>query len=243
MATYADVEPLKRRVNKTDDTDDAILEVILEAAGRAIDRFCNREDGGFVAPDAASARYYRGSGTNWQSIDECIAITQVAVKDSVTDTTYTAWDTPTTPFAGDGDWLPFSGDPDDPEFNILPYDALLIDPNGDYSTFIGGASASQDYYFAPTLYRSRRSASRSAIARVPTVEVTARWGYAATIPPQITEATIMQASIWYKRLEGSMASVLANSELGTLELFASVDPAIEMILSLGRFIRTPTGRR
>lgn len=233
-ARYATVEDLKVRVQKTDDTADAWLYSILEAAANTIDDFCNKPDG-FVADTTASARYYSGTGRAFLLIDECIAITEVAVKDSVTDTAYTAWTSPTTAMAGDGDWIPFSGDPEGPDFNNLPYDSLMVDPNGDESVFTSGDFTDP---FARTTQRIT-STGRT----IPTVRVTAQWGYAETVPYQIREACIMQAAIWYKRLEGSMASALANTELGTLELFSTLDPAIELILRLGRWVRPATGRR
>nr|NIQ88963.1 hypothetical protein [Deltaproteobacteria bacterium] len=206
----------------------------IEGASRAIDNFCNRPDG-FEAADNFTARFYSGTGRAFLLIDECVEISEVAVKDSVTDTAYTAWDTPTTMLAGDGDWIPFSGDRENPDFNSLPYDSLMVDPNGDESVFTSGD------FTDPFARTTQRITSTGRM--VPTVRVTAKWGYSINVPDSIKEACIMQASIWYKRLEGSMASNLANLELGELELFKTLDPAVELILRLGRYIRPATGRR
>lgn len=233
MATsrYATVEEMKRRINKTDDADDYTLFALLEAAASAIDNLCNRPDG-FVAGMVASAKYYPGNGKAYILIDECVAITEVAVKDSASDTDYMVWTTPTAMMAGDGDWIPCTGEAKAPIFERLPYTMLLVDPNGDYSHFTSGR------YRARAGFRPYGDYTRS----VPTVRVTARWGYAATVPRPIKEACIMQSSRWHKRLEGSMASSLATGELGTLEIYRSLDPDIELLLIKGRFVRPSTGR-
>jgi len=228
---YATVEALRARVQKEDDSADGWLFSLLEASANTIDRVCNRPDG-FVA--TVDTRYFPGNGKAFILITEFVAPTAVAVKDSPTDTTYEAWTSPTTNMAGDGDWFAFSGDPQWPDFNSLPYNSLMVDPNGDQSAFTSG------------LYTGMRGFPRrvgSLRRQVPTVRVTASWGYSLTVPDQIREACIMQAAIWYKRLQGSMASALASGELGELEVFRTLDPAIELILRLGRFMKPPTGRR
>lgn len=232
--TYCTVEELKARMEKRDDTDDATLFAILRAAERKIDRFCNRLDG-FVADTNASARYFKGSGKTYQLIDECVAIRTVAVKDAISDDTYAAWTSPSTMFAGDGDWFPGAGDPDEPEFNQLPYTILFVDPNGDQAWFTGET--------AEMKRRGRNVRGLSLLARVPTVEVTARWGFAASCPTDITEATAMQAARWYKRLQGAMADSLASTDLGGLFYTAQLDPDIAGILVDGRYRRMATGRR
>lgn len=228
---YATLAQVKAAMQKTDTGDDAVITRILDAATRLIDRFCNRPDG-FEADSAESARYYSGDGRSFLLIDECVEITEVAVKDSASDTDYTAWTIPTTMMAGDGDWLPFSGDPKAPIFNDLPYDSLMTDPNGDYANFTGGL------YSGRRGFRPTQSYGRS----VPTVRVTAKWGFSVSIPDDIQEACMMQTMILYKRMQGSGASVLASAELGTIEVFRTLDPAVELILRMGRYIRPATGR-
>jgi len=230
---YATLAQVKAAMQKTNTDGDVVITRILDAATRSIDRFCNRLDDGFIADLTASARYYSGDGRSFLLIDECVAITEVAVKDSASDTDYTAWTTPTTMMAGDGDWLPFSGDPKAPNFNDLPYDSLMIDPNGDYATFTSGL------YAGRRGFRPTQSYGRS----VPTVRTTARWGFSIAVPDDIQEACIMQSIIWYKRQQGAMASALASPELGVIELYRTLDPAVELILRMGRYIKPATGRR
>lgn len=230
---YATIAEIKAQFQKTDNTHDAILGALLDAASRTIDRVCNRPLG-FEASDRATARYYPGNGKAFILIDEFIEATAVAVKDSPTDTTYEAWTTPTSNMAGDGDWMAFSGGPQWPDFTSLPYNALMVDPNGDQSAFTSG------------LYTGMRGFPRrtgSLRRQVPTVQVTARWGYSEDIPSDIKQACIMQSMIWFKRQQGSMAHALASDELGVLEVFSALDPAVELILRLGRYMKPPTGRR
>lgn len=229
---YATIAEIKNQFQKTDNTDDAILGAMLDAASRTIDRFCNRPDG-FEASDLPAVRYFPGNGKAFILIDECVEITAVAVKDSPTDTTYEAWTAPSAPMAGDGDWIQFTGDPQWPDFNSLPITALMVDPNGDQSQFTSGL-----FTGLAGFPRRRGSLSR----QVPTIRITARWGYSDDIPADIKEACIMQSMIWFKRQQGSMASALASTELGDLELFRTLDPAVELILRLGRYIRPTTGR-
>ena len=231
---YTTLNQVKTSMQKTDAADYAIITRIIDGATRKINQFCARPDG-FEADAAASARYYRGSGKAYQLIDECVEITAVAVKDAPSDSTYEAWTSPSANMAGDGDWFAGSGDPDEPEYNRLPYTLLFVDPNGDQSWFTG-----------ETPEMRKRGRARRGIdlwARVPTVQVTAKWGYSVTVPDDITEACIMQTARWYKRLQGAMADSLASADLGGLLYVQQLDPDIAGILIDGRYVRLPTGRR
>lgn len=236
MADYATITELKARIDKEHTDDDTILTAIITGASRAIDNYCNRPDG-FVALTSAAARVYGGSGNAIQSIDECVEVTAVAVKDSVTDSTYTAW--------AASDWIAFSGDPEDPDFNGLPYTYLMADANGDYSVFTSGylgGYANQDYYFnnanSPRYHHNPRTARRQA-----TVQVTAKWGYSVTVPAPIKEACCMQSARWYKRYASAFSDVLASGELGQLFYRQALDPDIGMILVDGRYVKPAVGRR
>lgn len=221
---YATAADMRAQINKISTADDATLTALLSSAERTINRFCNRPDG-FLSDTNASARKYSGSGKPYQSIDECTSITLVEVKDSPTDTSYTSW--------AATDWIPFRGDYKDPDYNRTPYDMLMVDPTGDYSIFYSGSFVTRGG-FRPTTDINRG---------VPTVQVTAKWGFAATVPSDIKEACIMQAARWYKRLEGAMADALASGELGQLLYRQSLDPDIKMILVNGRYVKQAIGRR
>ncbi len=194
---YATAAELRSYTGKTGTTQDAIIAEILEAASNAIDQYCDRPDG-FVADSAASARIYPGSGLDYQFIDECIEITLVAVKDSPSDDTYTSWATT--------DWIAFRGEPKWPEFNRLPYHAVMIEAAGDYSIFTSGKY----------IVRAGFARTGESVRRVPTVQITARWGYAEEVPDQVKTATIAQASRWFKRFGGSFDDTIVSAELGSM---------------------------
>lgn len=216
MAIYATYEELKAEIqlNDTDESNRGTIERLLASASAAIDRFCNRPDG-FLSDDEASARIYPGSGQPYQLIDECTAVTLVEVKDDITDV-YTAW--------VPADWIACTGDYHYPDFNSTPYTMIVCEVNGDYSVFTSGR------------YGLRRWMA-------PTVQVTANWGYATSVPDQIKTATIMQSARWFKRLQGSMSDALASGELGQLLFLKELDPDIGLILKAGRFYVPATGRR
>ena len=221
MSRYASVDELKTLVKKGDG-DDTALGIILDGAEDAIDRFCRRPYG-FVA--TSGVNLYRGSGTAVQPIDECVSISKVEVKDAPSDTAYVEWAVT--------DYTYGSGDPRWPEFNRTPYTMLIIAAGGDYSVFTSGRYTWRSG-FPP-------DADSPTDRGVPTVRVTATWGYAATVPNQIKVASIMQAIRWYNRLRGGMSDALASGELGQILYTRELDPDVAMILERGRFIRQTVG--
>lgn len=222
---YASALEMRGFIDKTttDDISDTELQSLLDAAARAINRTTNRPDG-FVADIVVSVRTYSGSGKTYQWIDENVEIAQVAAKEAVTDSTFTAWATT--------DWISFSGDPGAPDFNSLPIGALMVDPTGTQSLFING-----QFVLTPG-FKPSTSVGRAA----PTVQITAKWGYAVEVPGDIKQACIMQAVRWYKRLQGAMADTIAGPDLGTLLFRQAMDPDIRQILVDGRYFRPSLGR-
>lgn len=206
MTTYVEVSEIKEAIGKSLSGDDTVLQLLATAASRAIDAVCNRPDG-FVALSTAAARLYAGSGKPWLRIDECAAITQVAVKASPTDSSYTVWST--------SDWIAFRGDAKRPTFGITPYDAIMVAPGGDYGAFLDGY----------------------ATHGVPMVQVTAKWGYALTCPPAIRQAALIQVARWFKRGEAAWSDALANADAGQLMYRQAMDPDVKFILIQGRYIR------
>jgi len=221
---YATFTEFKEHTTLRDTSGDnqASVERLLDAASRNIDRFCNRPDG-FEADSSASARTYAGSGTPYQRIDECIEITLIAVKDSATDDSYTSW--------GDDDWVAYTGDPRRPDFNRLPYTGIMVDPTGGESVFTSGKFTTRAG-FRPTteVYRG-----------VPTVQVTAKWGYSEDIPEDIKMACIMQAARWFKRMQGNMADAVASGDFGMMMYVQQLDPDIQQLLIAGRYVRPAVG--
>jgi len=222
VTDYVTVTELKNRieVTTTDATRDAVLLALATAASCAIDNLCNRPDG-FVALATASARTYAGSGRSWQRIDDCTAITLVAVKDSPSDSTYTSW--------ASADWIAFTGDPERPDFNRTPYTAIMCSAVGDYSIFTSG--------FYTTRAGFRPDPDQDFMRGVPTVQVTAKWGYATAVPGPIKEAAATLAARWWKRGESAWSDVLASGELGQLMFRQMIDPDVKLMLIAGRYVR------
>jgi hypothetical protein len=231
MPNYATVSIFKNEVQVESAVTDAMIERLLDAAEETVDAFCNRSDG-FLADAAASARYYAGSGTFVQWIDECVAVTAVAVKDGATDDedAYTAWTIGTVGSTTEADVFPATGDPKAPTYSRTPYTFLIVGANGDYDTFTSG-SFSHRRGFRPHTTHTRG---------LPTVQVTARWGYAASVPDRVRQATIAQAARWYQRFKASMADTTAGPEFGRLMFRKTLDPDVQMML--WRYVKPATGR-
>lgn len=71
----------------------------------------------------------------------------------------------------------------------------------------------------------------------PSVRVTARWGYAETVPPQVKQATIILASRWWMRGRTAWSDATAGPDLGTLLYRQDLDPDVRTILERGRLLR------
>lgn len=224
MADYCTAAEMKAACNKVTAGDDAVIALIIEGVSRTIDRFCNRPDSFFIAEldGYESTRYFLGSGTSYQYIDECIDVVSVAVKDAGTDeeNQYTAWVVGAVGTTAGADVFPATGDPKHPDFVRTPYTLLIVGVNGDYS------------YFTPPATGFPH----------PTVKVKARWGYAAVVPAQIKQACIMQSTRQYKLVQGAMARATASPDLGALIYPGKLDPDVEFILKAGRFVRPAIGR-
>jgi len=220
---YADPDDALRVMEKSKWTQEEELSMILclDAAAARVDTYCGRESGMFVADSTASARTFVGSGSPVQRIPECAEISAVAVKDSITASSYTSWDST--------DYISARGDPKDPDFNNTPYTLLVCAADGDYSSFLSGRwSWKGGFRPDPEQYRQRG---------YPTVQVTAKWGYATTVPDTIKLATVMVAVRWYKRLQSGMSDTLASGELGQMLYTMRLDPDVEGMLKDSGFKR------
>lgn len=224
MATYCTPSELRTQIEKTGTTgaaSDTALNILIEAISNTIDRVWNRRDP-IVAAPVAVARIFTGSGTVYQSIDECVSITTVSVKESPTDSTYTDWTS--------SDYIPFSGDIEKPDFNHLPYTYLMTDPSGDYSVFTGG------FYVSTPGFKPSQSIGRG----VPTVQVTARWGYALQVPPMVKQTTIALAARYMKSGQSAWTDTLASPELGEL-MYQQFHSDIKFMLDNMRGVRPSIG--
>lgn len=189
---------------------DNAIDRLLEAASRLIDAFTQAQDG-FVAPAVGTVRLFIGRGNPWMRINECVAVSLVAVKDSPSDTAYIAWTA--------ADWIPFRGTTKSPELNRTPYTGIMTTAAGDFNTILSGRLGRRHW--------------------TPTAQVTARWGRYAAIGdiPQVREATIQQAMRWFKRMQSNFADTLVGGEFGQLAFMQVLDPDIALSLVKGRLIR------
>lgn len=208
MTVYATAQDLRDRIEKTSNATDAVLLEILTAASQSLDLLCNRPDG-FVALSVAAARLYAGEGRAYILTDEFIAATLVGVKESPDAATYTSW--------AAGDWLTFTGGPEKPDFNSSPKNGIMVASGGDYSGFLSG------------VYGKSHS--------VPTVQITAKWGYATACPAVVKSATIAQSARWWKRYQTAFADAVGSSEFGVLLYRKALDPDIQAMIVATRLIR------
>ena len=220
---YATLDEVKNQIQKGLAGDDAVITALIGAASRAIDNYTNHLDG-FVALTSATARLYTGRGGSVQPIDECVEVTLVEVKESAESDDYTAW--------AATDWLAFRGDPEYPDFNNLPSTMLMVDPTGSEDIFTSG-----NY----TNLRGFASQPDSLGRGVPTVRITAKWGYAVTVPPTIKEAAVIMSARWYKRGQSSWSDTLASGDFGQLQFRRAIDPDVKFMLSMGRYVKPPVG--
>lgn len=177
-------------------TYDALLTAIAERASRAIDTLTGREPGAYKAGTAA-ARYFDGSGCGELWVDEmAVAPTAVAVAES-----------------GDVDSSAGSG--------------------GTYTTW-----AASDYLLWPAnalvmgqpylrLDVDIQSGSKALWYAYPkAVKITAQWGYSTAVPPDILQATLIQAVRWFKRGQQAFADTGAVTELSQLRYVKALDPDV-----------------
>jgi hypothetical protein len=215
---------------KVDDSNGRLTRLIL-AVSQALDRICNRPDG-FVAADTATARLFVGTSSGILRIDENVGVTALGVKANSTDPTYVTWDA--------GDYLAFGGDMAYPDFNRTPYTGLMAAPGSGliFTGFFGGdeiAWESGRIGLGMSRYYSRGQ------IRTPTVQVTARWGYADEVPPLIEEACIIQASRLWKRGQSAFADTLVAGEIGQMLFRVKIDQDLKLLLENGRMIRPAIG--
>lgn len=191
-------------------SNDAVLLILLTAASRAVDGFCNRREDGFKAPLTGTSRLFVGSGVGYVVINEAAEVSAVEYLSSSTDSTYTTLDA--------AYWLAFSGSSDRPTF-LPPYVGISLNRLAPIQAFVDGTP------------------QEDGEASMPTVRVTAKWGYATTTPPLVKSATILQASRWFKRGQAFWSDVAASNDMGRLMFMQAIDPDIKMMLTLSQLVR------
>lgn len=221
MAIYATVAELKDRVewSGADEKDD-LFAALLEGASRTIDGLCNRSTG-FIT--ASATRTFAGNGKQSMLLDhDFTSISALAVKGSPTDTTYTTWSA--------SDFLVFSGSAQRPDFNETPFNGIMVAPGASYSVFTDGRFRNLNGF--------RPDPDTEEEITVPTVQITAMWGYADdTAPPPIREATVVLAARWYKRGQGVWDDSLVNDQVGIMMYRQKLDPDAALMTKLARYIK------
>jgi len=229
--SYASVREFKAQIEKVGDTKDVEIQAILDAATQAIDRICNRKDG-FVAAPNPTARTFPGSGTFVQYIDQFVAVSLVEVKSSPSSSTWDTWSV--------NDYVPFSGDEVSPNFNPLPYgpySALMVTATGTSRIFTSGLFSNQIGFRSDMSRLSNNSLGRN----LPTVRVTARWGFADVVPPVIKQACLTQAARWWKRGSSAWNDSMASGDTGAVTYRKAIDPDVQMMLMNGRMVKPAIG--
>jgi hypothetical protein len=216
--TYATIEELRSQFGSISSEKDSFIQRCLNAAAEALDMKCNWNVP-LEAPAAASARMYAGGGLAYLVIDPCVSVTTVEVKDSPTDTAWTALTA--------GTYLPFRGDPRFPDFNRTPYNGIVLLGSGRTAFPSGKQDSSSGTGLAQTLLAYG----------LPTVRVTARFGYAATLPPNVKQAVLTQATRWVKRGEAAWADTVSKGDMGQLQYRKALDPDVAAMLVEARLVK------
>lgn len=214
---YTTVDEFKNYIGRSGNVskgDDDMIGSLLSAAEFKTDQFCNREETGFLASDTATDRFYVGDGSAVCWIDDCVEITEVAVKANYNEASYNTWSS--------SDWLAASGFPRQADFNQTPYTFILTNITGGKTCFTTGKLGQ---------YQS-----------VPTVKVTAKWGYALStsrVMDLVKSAVLAQAMRWHARYSSKWADTAAGPDSGVLLYRQSLDPDIKDMLVNGGLVKDP----
>jgi hypothetical protein len=227
---YASTADLESVTNMDATKYGVLMQLALDTAAEHINNLTNRSYGGYVADASASTRLFVGNGTGVLRIDEATDIISIAAKTSYTDTTYTNWLTT--------DWIPFRGDDRFPVFGTpaittKPYTRIMVnDTTGDYTQFPNGYTGTSWSGFASDRYYE----SNNSVYQ-PTVQVTAKWGYATAVPNTIKFCTLILAARLAKRAQANFADVTGNAEIGDLRYVNEIDKDVKAMLYKGRFMK------
>ncbi len=210
---YATADEIRTRMGMDSTDDNVILLAYATAVSRLIDGFMGRKETGFKALAAATARVFAGTGERYLFINENIEVTAVKLKDALTDSTYDKTLVAT-------EYESFRGSFSNPNFNDLPYSAIMLSANATVGSFLSGNAIN---YFEDTINNTKAP-------QLPTVQITAKWGYAENVPEVIKEATVMQSVRIYKRLQGGMADALLTGDLGQSRFISKLDKDVQVLL-------------
>lgn len=200
-----------------------IAPFFLDSAVKHIENVTHRQ---WVADSTATARLFTGNNGQVIKIDEAVQITNVEFKYNFTDTTYTAMTA--------NDYIAFTGSEDSPDFNSTPYTKLMINPNGDFTYWPKVSSFGSFLWDDKTIDK---------YPLYPSIQVTAKWGYAVSAPDVIKTAIITQATRWIKRAEGAYGDAIGNIDTGKILFVNRMDVDIKTILKDGGLIKVGIGSK
>ncbi len=192
MANYATLSDVKRNLGITDTVDDALIELSIESASRAIDNMTERN-----FSQVTATRVFVPDDSFFCPIDDLYELTTLKTADEADQEFDVTWD------VEDGQLEPLNGTINGTEW---PYT---------------GIRAVGDYLF-PT------------VGSEATVQVTGVFGW-PSVPKAIEQATILQASRYFKRSDSPMG-VAGFDAMGVVRL-SNVDPDIYVLLEPYKKIR------
>lgn len=228
---YCDLAEVKQAMKKEVAVDDPFIEALIVSACSAIDNYCGRPDGFRADGESDDAREFPGFGKPYITIDEAARVTLVEMKEASTDTDYTALNA--------DEWIAARGEFKHPTYgdkDFQPYQWIMMSPSSRWSVFTSGRYGGVIRGFAPDAdYRD--------FPAVPTVRVTANWGYSMEIPPPVKTAAIMQVERWFMRQRGVMADTATSPDHGIQtfrRMVETLDADVAMILVMGGLVRRRT---
>jgi len=216
--TYATIEELRSQFGSLSSDKDDFIQRCLNAAAEALDMMCNWNVP-LEAAATASARMYAGTGLAYVMTDPFVSLSTVEIKESPTDA---AWTTVTA-----GTYLPFRGDPRFPDFNKTPYNGVALLGSGRTSFPSGKLESDSGTGLAQAVLGYG----------LPTVRITARFGYAASLPPNAKQAVLTQATRWVKRGEAAWADTISKGDMGQLQFRKALDPDVAAMSGQARLVK------
>ena len=192
MANYATLSDVKRNLGITGTVDDALLELCIESASRAIDNMTER-----TFSQSEETRVFVPDDSFFCPIDDLYSLTTLKTADDADQEFDVTWDVK--------------------DRQLEPLNGSLNGTDWPYT----GIRAVGDYLF-PT------------VGSEATVRVTHVFGWPA-VPKAIEQATILQASRYFKRSDSPMGVAVFDA-MGVVRL-SNVDPDIYVLLEPYKKIR------
>lgn len=201
MADYTTIEEIRGDLVDsglyTSDDYDVVLQNMLTAASRMIDREVGRWDNFFYPSTVDETRYFDGSGDKEQVIDPMVSLTSVYVSESggrqADD--YTEWVL-------------------DTDFYVWPYNYSSI------GVPIQRLIVDNDEGNKGNFYSVRKG-----------VKVTGVFGYSATPPAIIEQATKITTLRWFMRSKQGYQDASANQAIGQVYYVRELDPDVKRMLA------------